>query len=184
MTTDSSTPAAWVQGRWLRTGMRLAAPISQSTLVASLILAWDVAFCGSFLLSFLFCPFWFLGSVLKNAVQRPGWTVAVIRIVIPIVTLAIALGNNELQLKGARANASRIINACNRFHADKGTYPSKLEDLVPAYLPAVPPAKHCLAFGTFFYFDLGAKHMLMWQVVPPYGRSIYTFEEAKWWSLD
>jgi hypothetical protein len=165
-------------------GLGLFSSVSRSLAGASILLAWDVGNSGSFLLSLMVCPFWLLGSVLNNLAQRPGWSVALVRIAIPGLTLGMALGINELQLRMAYANADRIINACNRFHADRGMYPSKLDELVPDYLASVPRAKYCLAWGEFVYFDWGDKHMLMWYYIPPYGRENYFLERGEWHFLD
>jgi hypothetical protein len=62
---------------------------------AALLLAWDAAIGGTFLTSLLICPIWFLASVVKNAIQRPGWVRALVRIAIPALTLGLALANDD-----------------------------------------------------------------------------------------
>lgn len=162
---------------WSDPGIRVSVGISLA------LLAWDVAISGSFLTSFLCCPIWILVSVVKNAIQRPGWRLALLRIAVPALTLGLALGNNEVQLGIARANATRIIAACEEFHAANGRYPCGLDELVPRYMGSIPRAKYCVAWGEFLYFNLG-KSMLVWYVVPPYGRKIYDFEGRRWSYLD
>jgi hypothetical protein len=130
--------------------------IRGSILGASLLLAWDAAWTGSFLMSLLVCPVWFLVSVVKNAVEQPGWSIVIIRTAIPVLTLGLVLGNNALQLSRARGNAHRIIDACEQFHATNGKYPTKLDELVPRYLNAVPRAKYCVVWGEFMY--IGSDH--------------------------
>lgn len=153
--------------------------------IASVLLAWDAAFTGSFLLSFLVCPIWLLFSILKNAIQRHGWRLALLRIAIPALTLGLALANNAVQLRIGEANAPRIIAACEEFHAANGEFPQTLGQLVPRYLPSIPRAKYCLAYGEFLYLSPpGGEPLLVWCVVPPFGRKIYNFQERRWTYLD
>ena len=154
-----------------------------SVLGALILLAWDVGLTGSFLLSFLVCPVWFLFAILKNAVERPGWKLAFLRIAIPPLTLALVLANDTFERRNAKANAARIIMACEEFRAAHGKFPETLDELVPRYMPNVPPAKYCLLMGEFWYWNYGSPSLL-WYVVPPYGRAIYNFEEGRWGYLD
>jgi hypothetical protein len=148
---------------------------------ALVLLAWDAAFSGSFLMSFCFCPIWFLVSILKNAIQRPGWRLALLRIAIPALTLGFVMANDALQLRVAEANAPRLVAACEEYHATNGTFPLTLDELVPQCMPSVPRAKYCLGhFGQFVYFFNQGKPMLVWYVVPPYYRRIYDFETRQW----
>ena len=151
---------------------------------ALMILAWDAGLAGSFLMSLIFCPIWFLVSILKNAIQRPGWRLALLRIAIPVLTLVLARANEAVQFRVGEANAPRIIAACEEFHAANGKYPKTLDELVPRYLPSIPPAKYCLEFGKFQYWNHEEHPMLVWCVVPPFGRKIYTFEDRRWGYID
>jgi hypothetical protein len=154
---------------------------------ACVLLVLDVVLSGSFLMSYLACPIWFLISVVKNAIQRPAWRLALLRIAVPALTLGLVLGNNALQWKIAEANAERIIKACEEFRTANGKYPSKLDDLVPGYLKSVPRAKYCLClfWGEFHYWNDEEVHaMLVWCKIPPFGTKIYTFEDRRWGYTD
>src|SRR5688500_5549973 len=96
---------------------------------AALLLAWDAGFSGSFGASMIFCPMWFLVSLLKNAIQRPGWALTLVRIAIPALTLGLVLENNALQLRIAEANALQVVAACVEYHADHGKLPKTLDEL-------------------------------------------------------
>ena len=100
----------------------------------------------------------------------------------PPLTLALVLANDTLQRKIAEANAPRVIEACEEFHAANGRFPKTLDELVPRYLPSIPRAKYCLVLGEFHYWKDSA--LLVWYVVPPYGRAIYDFDERRWSYLD
>jgi hypothetical protein len=156
--------------------------IKRSVVAAAFLLVWDGAMFGSFLMSSLFCPIWFLVSLLKNAIERPGWGLALVRIGIPALTLGLVRANSAVQLGVAEANAQRVVVACEEYHAANGRFPKKLDELVPQYMNSVPRAKYCLA-GDFAYHNFGTP-MLVWQVVPPYYRKIYNFDTRSWSYLD
>lgn len=153
------------------------------------LLCFDVVLSGSFLISFFACPIWFLASGARNAIQRPGWRVALDRIALPVLTLGIVLGINASEWKIAHANAERIVMACEEFHAVNGYYPKALDELVPRYLPAIPRAKHCLIWGEFLYWHFGQtddpEHfLLVWVKIPPFGRETYSSRDHRWGYLD
>jgi hypothetical protein len=145
---------------------------------AFVLLAFDV-FYGTFISAGV-CPIWFLVSLVKAIKKRPGWVISLSRIVIPVITLAIVVGNAAIQSKVANANAERIIVACEQFRTATGKYPNQLGELMPKYLSSIPRAKYALAFSDFRYRSLGGNHLLMWDERPPYGRRSYDFEHRKW----
>jgi hypothetical protein len=152
---------------------------------AIFLLFWDGLLEGTYITSLLVCPVWFLVSLVKNAIQRPGWRVALIRIAAPALTLGIVWENNAIQWNIAEANAQRIVKACDEYHAANGKYPHTLDELVPRYLDAVPRAKYCLDHGEFWYWNFSEDNAhLVWWKVPPFGRKIYSFKEHRWGYLD
>jgi hypothetical protein len=156
---------------------------------AAALLLWDVALSGSFVMSMIFCPIWILVSLLRSAIHRPGWRLAVVRVAIPVLTLLIVRANDTVQRGIAEANALRVVAACEAYHADSGRFPRKLADLVPRYLDSVPVARYCLGPSSVFWYTGGSIHesdypLLVWQVVPPYYRKIYSFERRTWSYLD
>lgn len=153
-----------------------------SVVAAAALLAWDGALFGTCLTAWVFCPIWLLVSLLKNASERPGWGLALVRIGIPAVTFGLLWVNNAVQLGVAEANARRVVAACEQYHAANGRFPENLDQLVPRFMSSVPRAKYCLA-GHFAYHNFGTPR-LYWQVVPPYLRKIYNFETRSWSYLD
>ncbi len=150
---------------------------------AAILLALDVGFSGSILMSTLFCPIWILVSLVKSAIHRPGWGLALVRILIPALTLSIVKANDAFQLRVAEANARRVVAACEEYHAVNGRFPRKLDELVPQYMNSVPVAKYCLGpWGRFIYSSHSS--LLFWHVVPPHYRKIYNFETRRWSYLD
>lgn len=167
---------------WLTTLVRYVwfhGGIGISIGVSLVLLAWDAVFSGSCLMSLILCPIWILASVVKNAIQRSGWRLGILRIVIPTLTFGVAIANNAVQVRIAESNAPRIVAACEEFYAATGRFPKTLDELVPRYMPSVPRAKYCLNYGEFVYFSHG-KPMLAWYVVPPFDRRIYDFETRRW----
>ncbi|MEN6457478.1 MAG: hypothetical protein ABFC63_00985 [Thermoguttaceae bacterium] len=164
--------------------MRPRRGIQRSVCGALALIAWDAGLGGTFLMSALVCPIWFLISIQKNLIERPGWRVALLRIAIPALTLGLVLANNAVQYRIAKMNAPRIISACEQFHAANGTFPKTLNELIPQYLPSIPRAKYCLMWGDFLYWNCDENPILVWYVVPPFGRKIYGFKDRRWGYLD
>jgi hypothetical protein len=159
--------------------------IKRSVVAAAILLAWDGAISASYLMSAIFCPIWFLVSLLTNAIERPGWRLALVRIGIPVWTLGLVSANNAVQLGVAEANAQRVVAACEQFHAANGRFPEKLDELVPHYINSVPIAKYCLGPSScFYYYSNSGTPLLYWQVVPPQLRKIYHFKTHRWTYLD
>ena len=85
----------------------------------------------------------------------------------------------------AENHAAQVIEACRAYQARHGKLPDRLQELVPEFLPAVPPAKYTLSYGEFTYLTSGDQtHTLMYVALPPFGRRLYHFEEARWSQLD
>jgi hypothetical protein len=96
-----------------------------------------------------------------------------------------AYGTARFHAATAETHAVSVIEACRAFETRHGMLPSRLEDLVPEFLPAVPRAKYTLAWGEFTYSTFSdERHTLMYVAFPPFGRRVYHFEEAQWRSLD
>ena len=98
---------------------------------------------------------------------------------VTMVFIAIRL-NNTL----AANRSEMLIQHCEAFKATYGQYPSKLEDLVPKYIPAVPNAKFSLSHSGFMYISRNDRHLLVYFVMPPFGRRVYHFESGRWTYMD
>jgi hypothetical protein len=178
-------PEGWHGSTWLMIllcSVGYHRGIRASIGIALVMIALDAVLSGTYILSAIVCPIWFLLSVVKNATNRPGWKLVLLRIAIPALTLGLVLTNDTLQCRIAESNAARIVEACEEFHTANGRYPKTLGELVPKYMSSVPHAKYCLAFGEFLYSD--KQPVLMWYAVPPYGREIYNFEGKNWSYID
>jgi hypothetical protein len=154
--------------------------IKGSVVGAAVLLTWDALIGGTFMTSMLVCPIWFLVSLIQNAIERPGWDIALVRIGLPASLFGLVLVNNKFQLQVADARAQRVIAACVAYHAANGKFPEKLNELVPQYMPYVPSARYCPGpWSQFHYFNRGTT-TLFWYVFPPYDRKIYTFDTKSW----
>src|SRR5438552_17240634 len=91
--------------------------------IAAILIGLDAVVAGSMTLSLVVCPVWALVEIVKLLFQLKDWRASLARIAIPVVTLAIILGNAMLQSQIARGNADRIIEACTRYKAASGAYP-------------------------------------------------------------
>jgi len=150
---------------------------------AAVLLILDVVMMLGGIFSLVVCPIWCLGAVLRTAfhpnelLTSGARAVAFARIVIPVVTLALVLGNTRLQWRMADANSQKIIQAVERYRANNGTYPKKLDDLVPEYLRFVPPAWYVFATGFRYYANNTVGHSLMWTPNLIWS-CVYYFEQA------
>jgi hypothetical protein len=98
---------------------------------------------------------------------------------------AATLATVRLHVATAESRATLVIDACRAFERAHGALPDRLEELVPEFLSAVPRAKYTLAWGEFTYSaSETTRHTLMYVTLPPFGRRIYHFEEARWSQLD
>lgn len=123
-------------------------------------------------------------STKKGAVHR--LLAAAGQVVGGALTLAVTLWPNRKGSERARRNADTLIAACRAFQARHGRFPGALEELVPDFLPALPPAKYD---GPHFGFTYDAspdasRHVLGWTEVIPFGRPYYVLEEDRWGYLD
>ena len=85
----------------------------------------------------------------------------------------------------AQNHAAHVIDACRAYQTRHGMLPDRLEQLVPEFLPAVPRAKYTMQWGEFTYWTSENKsHTLMYVALPPFGRRLYHFEQARWSQLD
>ena len=93
---------------------------------------------------------------------------------------------NVLQNRMADRRAIELGNACLAYHAKYQHYPQRLQELVPEFLPSVPPAKYTLGGGSFFYSAglSGKEPMLYYEALPPFGRRFYHVETGGWGYLD
>lgn len=156
--------------------------VKGSLWLAAVVLLWDVGIEGFYGLSLLICPLWFFISFCKNIIWRPGWGLAVFRVAMPVLTLAITVNNAHFQWNVSDTNAERVIKACDEFHLANGRYPKTLDELVPKFLSSVPPAKYCL-LGKFWYFNFEGHCGLMWSRYGFYRRT-YDFDTKRWGNLD
>ena len=176
MTSDSQnpTPPSPAAG-WLK----VIASAKPSLRAAAALLCIDVILSGGCIVSALVCPIWFLVSVVKNSIRKPGLKSAFVRAAIPALTLGIVHGNMAIQREIAMTHAQRIIKACEDFQAANGRYPRKLDELVPQYLPSIPIAKLCLTEFQFSYYnpnEAGLPPILWWCEIFPFGTKSTAFK--------
>ena len=101
-----------------------------------------------------------------------------------------------LDIITAESRAHPIIKAVETYHADNGVYPQELDQLIPEYLSKIPTERFT-RFGLGFRYFPGPPRMknkvadskdyppmLMWTVVPPFGRRFYHFDDKSWNTVD
>lgn len=173
-------------------------PAYTSTIVpASLLFCVDVLMMGSGSLSMfvllLGTPILIIRALLARK-NRPLLRRRVASLGIYLVVTITVIVLVRADQKGARQRAGAVVSACETFKQARGEYPKALAELVPQYLPAVPPARKLGVSGRhdFQYFQAGPNqftsgtnlHVLLYVAIPPFGKSYYVLEEKKWGFYD
>lgn len=161
---------------WLR-------PMRGTMVCALVVLLLDVVIDGSYLFSLLICPIWFLAAVVRTLAHPPSSAVAAARVSIPLFTLLFVISNASLQNRIAETRAVRLIRACEQYHNANGSFPQRLNDLVPQYSSSIPRAKYCLKYCDFWYIS-SPQPILVWYEFPPFGRRVYSFQRGDTRSID
>ncbi len=68
----------------------------------------------------------------------------IVAIVLFLEPWAIRLGDHYA-FSQCQNNQRNLATSCEMYRSDHGDYPDRLQDLIPTYLPAIPP---CPAAGT------------------------------------
>jgi hypothetical protein len=98
--------------------------------------------------------------------------------------VVLVFASNHLNNVIAKNRAEVIIKACEQYKLKNGVYPHVLSVLVPEFLNEIPTAKYTLLFNQFRYIASANHHSLMFEAIPPFGRSYYILEEKKWGFMD
>lgn len=113
--------------------------------------------------------------------RGPVLTSYAIRAGLYLALAGAAISASQFHQATAENHAARVIDACRAYQARYGTLPDRLALLVPDFLPSIPRAKYTLEYGDFTYSAAaGQTHTLMYVTLPPHGRRVYHFEDARW----
>lgn len=86
--------------------------------------------------------------------------------------------------KLAMYRAESLVQNLELYRQKKGSYPEKLQQLVPKYYSSVPKAK-ISAWGEFYYSSkTGQDPMLFYVIYPPFYRNGYNFQSKLWQPFD
>ena len=92
-----------------------------------------------------------------------------------------------LQNSMADRRAVKLGDACLAYRTKYHHYPTKLEALVPEFIPSVPVARYGLLVDDHFWYlpnEDDREPMLYYEAVPPFGRRFYHMESGRWGFLD
>lgn len=84
--------------------------------------------------------------------------------------------NNDI----ANERAETVVKAIKAYHAKYQRYPETLTEIAPEFIAEIPRAKYTVLSGDFRYQPLGGKPMLYYQVMPPFGTRMYSFDSGEW----
>jgi len=73
----------------------------------------------------------------------------------------------------AEKRMTEVADALARYKAERNSYPLRLQDLVPAYMPGIPSAKplSLMSGGPMYIYEPSAP-MLTYVSIPPFGRRV------------
>jgi len=167
----------------------MSSRMNRTALLLGLLALVDLGFMGQGILSLLIAVVGLallmlgsLWSIIRGQRARAGNRAA--RAALYLLLGAVTLGVLRFHSDTARAQATRVIEACRAYETTHGKLPERLQNLVPGFLPAVPRAKYTFVFGEFDYWSSPAGHTLVYVATPPFGRRLYHFEEDRWGQLD
>lgn len=176
MTTDNADhppPYSTRPTRWIR-------PIVLALLLAALDEQGVIAFLVGVFLVLGYIPATFMRK--KYVGYRKE---RMIRFGIYLSAVATALALVVFNRSLAEQRAHEVIVAVESYKASRGTYPDKLDQLVPEFIAEIPAkARSTLADSGFRYIAGQDSHLLMYVAFPPFGRPVYTFESKRWGYLD
>jgi hypothetical protein len=166
-------------------------PVRRTAAALAVLFLFDLGFAGQGLLSLLVAGIG-LGLLASGALWtavRGGQSLLVrsraVRAGLYLLLGIAAVAGIQFHTATARHHAAQVIEACRAYQARHGVLPARLEELVPEFLAAVPRAKYTLQWGAFTYRTSEQKsHTLMYVALPPFGRRLYHFEEARWSQVD
>jgi hypothetical protein len=117
----------------------------------------------------------------------PLYRQRVIKAWIYLVAAILIFVSIGVQNRMADRRAIAIGKACLSFRAKYNRYPQTLQELVPEFMPSVPPARYSLGgHDSFIYIPRldSREPMLFYEAVPPFGRKFYHMESGEWGWLD
>jgi hypothetical protein len=163
--------------------------MSRTALMLGLLFLVDLGYMGQGLFSLLVAVVGLTILLLRSMWslirgQRPLAGSRAARAALYLLLGAATLGAMRFHARTARVNADRVIEACRSYERAHGKLPERLQDLVPAFLPAVPRAKYTGMYGEFTYLSSATDHRLLYVALPPFGRRLYHFEADRWGQLN
>lgn len=153
-----------------------------------LFLAFDIFFIGAPMLGVyvgLALVLWFIPRIfiawhrpeLRRNRARGALVIAAV--------LAIDCGAYLVMEAVAERRVAEVADALARYKVERNAYPLRLQDLVPAYLPAIPSAKpvSLMSEGPIYLYQPN-EPLLMYMSIPPLGRRVLNVATREWTEVD
>jgi hypothetical protein len=162
--------------------------LKRALILAALLVVFDGFFLNQGIYTALVAAWLLLVSLPRTLLPRfAGMRAARLRN-IGIYALAVALvfvligAQNRL----ASRRAGALVAAVHAFHERHQRYPKSLQELAPDFIEHVPRAKYAVTSGDFIYAPSRDRDdaLLMYVVLPPFRRAVYSFARREWGTLD
>lgn len=161
--------------------------IARAAIYAVLLFVLDALVFNQFVVAFVTILI-VLPTVLYRAFvdrkDRPVLKTRLITAGILLLMVLMIMTANGMNNRLARQRTLYLASACEKYKADHGGYPDRLSDLVPRYIPEVPPAKFTIVASSFIYLSRADRHTIIFTAIPPFGRITYTLEGRSWGMID
>lgn len=126
----------------------------------------------------------FLPTAIYHQIKYSNGTHRFIKCLIYFSAAILVFASNHINNKIAHNRAVELIQVIEKYKQDNGSYPEKLEVLVPKYISNIPKAKFTFYGSDFRYISRPSGTMLFYTDMPPFGRQTYSFDSHKWGYLD
>lgn len=160
--------------------------ITRSIIIATIILIVDSYFLSQgviatitlFIVVFVLIPK-AIYKQYKKKEYKTSYIICLIYGASALLVFFLINANNKI----AHNRSEMLIAKIEQYKTDNGTYPIKLDDLIPRYIESIPTAKFS-SMNKFHYSSIPDHTSLFYVAIPPFGRPIYNFEQSEWSYLD
>ncbi len=136
----------------------------------------------------IFVALWILCVSLPRVVfsrrYQGGRRVGFMNVGIFVAAILCVFTLNAVMNRIARERAEELVQAIKAYRNDTGTYPKRLDSLVPVHIDQIPLAKYTLISHQFIYWASEESATLMYMELPPFGRPYFDFKNDLWGYAD
>ncbi|MFK5892369.1 MAG: hypothetical protein QM504_04010 [Pseudomonadota bacterium] len=127
-----------------------------------------------FIVVFVSLPITFYRQYKKRD-YKTSYIVCLIYVLSALLVFCANYVNNKI----AHHRAEMLITKIEQYKIDHGSYPEKLQTLIPKYIDSIPAAKFSY-HAKFYYYNSQGFTSIHYVAMPPFGRPFYDFKLKQW----